>query len=55
MSSPLTGRALVHPQEPRLDDLTVREREVLTTMATGWTNQEMAERLHLVVGRARAR
>ena len=31
----------------RLGDLTEREREVLTAIATGWTNQEIAERLHL--------
>jgi DNA-binding NarL/FixJ family response regulator len=34
-------------QQRRLDDLTQRECEVLTAMATGWTNQEIAERLHL--------
>jgi DNA-binding NarL/FixJ family response regulator len=34
-------------QQRRLDDLTGRELEVLTAMATGWTNQEIAERLHL--------
>ncbi|MGW3283139.1 response regulator [Streptomyces sp. NPDC001002] len=34
-------------QQRRLDDLTAREREVLTAMATGWTNQEIADRLHL--------
>ncbi|MEU9287846.1 response regulator transcription factor [Streptomyces sp. NPDC048275] len=34
-------------QQRRLDDLTEREREVLTAIATGWTNQEIAERLHL--------
>ena len=34
-------------QQRRLDDLTQREREVLTAMASGWTNQEIAERLHL--------
>jgi DNA-binding NarL/FixJ family response regulator len=34
-------------QQRRLDGLTQRECEVLTAMATGWTNQEIAERLHL--------
>ncbi|GAB7110907.1 response regulator transcription factor [Streptomyces phaeofaciens JCM 4814] len=34
-------------QQSRLADLTPREREVLTAMATGWTNGEIAERLHL--------
>ncbi|MEW2402566.1 response regulator transcription factor [Streptomyces sp. NPDC046862] len=34
-------------QQHRLDDLTPRERDVLTAIATGWTNQEIAERLHL--------
>jgi len=36
------------PQQQRqLADLTQREREVLTAIATGWTNAEIAERLHL--------
>ena len=34
-------------QERRLAELTEREREVLTTVATGATNAEVAERLHL--------
>ncbi|UUU18923.1 response regulator [Streptomyces sp. DSM 40750] len=34
-------------QQRRLADLTQREREVLTAIATGWTNSEIAERLHL--------
>ncbi|MGW0573551.1 response regulator [Streptomyces tauricus] len=34
-------------QQRRLDDLTQREREVLTAIASGWTNLEIAERLHL--------
>jgi DNA-binding NarL/FixJ family response regulator len=34
-------------QQRRLADLTQREREVLTAIATGWTNAEIAERLHL--------
>ncbi|MGW1507159.1 response regulator [Streptomyces mirabilis] len=34
-------------QERRLSALTEREREVLTAMATGWSNAEIAERLHL--------
>ncbi|MEU1513616.1 response regulator transcription factor [Streptomyces sp. NPDC005811] len=34
-------------QERRLDDLTPREREVLTALAGGATNTEIAEALHL--------
>ncbi len=37
-----------HPeQDRRLDALTEREREVLTVMAAGWSNTEIAERLSL--------
>ncbi|RMB87025.1 response regulator transcription factor [Streptomyces shenzhenensis] len=34
-------------QQQRLAHLSDREREVLTAIATGWTNGEIAERLHL--------
>ncbi|WP_406465579.1 response regulator transcription factor [Streptomyces sp. NBC_01622] len=34
-------------QQRRLADLTQREREVLTAIATAWTNAEITERLHL--------
>ncbi|MFE2093469.1 response regulator [Streptomyces sp. NPDC059460] len=34
-------------QERQLAALTEREREVLTAMATGWSNPEIAERFHL--------
>ncbi|MFF5938805.1 response regulator [Streptomyces sp. NPDC012508] len=33
--------------DPRLSALTDREREILTVIAQGWTNTEIAERLHL--------
>ncbi|MCA1271042.1 response regulator transcription factor [Streptomyces sp. 7G] len=34
-------------QQQRLTQLSDREREVLTAIASGWTNGEIAERLHL--------
>jgi DNA-binding NarL/FixJ family response regulator len=33
--------------DPRVTALTDREREILTVIAQGWTNTEIAERLHL--------
>ncbi len=35
------------PPDPRLAALTDREREILTVIGKGWTNTEIAERLHL--------
>ncbi|WP_338780672.1 response regulator transcription factor [Streptomyces sp. DG1A-41] len=34
-------------EDPRLASLTDREREILTVIAKGWTNTEIATRLHL--------
>ncbi|GAA2789637.1 response regulator transcription factor [Streptomyces showdoensis] len=34
-------------QDPRLSALTDREREILTVIGQGWTNTEIATRLHL--------
>ncbi|MFJ3990547.1 response regulator [Streptomyces sp. NPDC090032] len=33
--------------DPRIASLTDREREILTVIAQGWTNTEIAQRLHL--------
>ena len=38
---------------PRLDELTDREREIVTLVAAGLSNQEIAERLHLSPATAR--
>ncbi|WP_306329800.1 response regulator [Streptomyces venezuelae] len=35
------------PEDPRLATLTEREREILTVIGQGWTNTEIADRLHL--------
>ncbi|CAM5517693.1 response regulator [Streptomyces fumanus] len=35
------------PPDPRLASLTDREREILTVIGKGWTNTEIAARLHL--------
>ncbi|WP_137994375.1 response regulator [Streptomyces vilmorinianum] len=35
------------PEDHRLSALTDREREILTVIGQGWTNTEIAERLHL--------
>ncbi|MEV1064772.1 response regulator transcription factor [Streptomyces sp. NPDC050263] len=38
----------VHPDpDPRLESLTDREREILTVIGKGWTNTEIASRLHV--------
>ena len=42
---PPTGTAA--PEDPRLAALTDRELEILTVIGKGWTNTEIASRLHL--------
>ncbi|MFF5501491.1 response regulator [Streptomyces roseolus] len=46
---PPTPHAAPDParEDPRLTALTDREREILTVVGQGWTNTEIAERLHL--------
>ncbi|MGA5067451.1 response regulator [Streptomyces exfoliatus] len=44
---PPSATAAPHPEDPRLATLTEREREILTVIGQGWTNTEIAERLHL--------
>jgi DNA-binding NarL/FixJ family response regulator len=43
----IAGRPGRQPASARLDTLTEREREVLSLVAAGLTNDEIAERLHL--------
>ncbi|MEV6249015.1 response regulator transcription factor [Streptomyces sp. NPDC051742] len=44
---PPSPTAAPRPEDPRLAPLTEREREILTVIGQGWTNTEIAERLHL--------
>ncbi|MEU1120899.1 MULTISPECIES: response regulator transcription factor [unclassified Streptomyces] len=45
---PAPGTAPADPaDDPRLSSLTHREREILTVIGRGWTNAEIADRLHL--------
>ncbi|MFF5922859.1 response regulator [Streptomyces flavochromogenes] len=44
---PSSATAEQNPEDPRLASLTEREREILTVIGQGWTNTEIAERLHL--------
>ncbi|MGA5198707.1 response regulator [Streptomyces exfoliatus] len=44
---PPSPTAAPRPEDPRLATLTEREREILTVIGQGWTNTEIAERLHL--------
>ncbi|QES42445.1 MULTISPECIES: response regulator transcription factor [Streptomyces] len=45
---PTTSGAAFDPAgDPRLSSLTHREREILTVIGQGWTNAEIASRLHL--------
>ncbi|WP_282704208.1 response regulator transcription factor [Streptomyces sp. CC219B] len=37
----------LEPEDSRLAPLTEREREILTVIGMGWTNTEIADRLHL--------
>ncbi|GAA2260748.1 response regulator transcription factor [Streptomyces atrovirens] len=41
------GTVDVSPDDARLSALTEREREILTVIGKGWTNTEIATRLHL--------
>lgn len=43
---PVPGAGPV-PGDPRIASLTEREREILTVIGQGWTNTEIATRLHL--------
>ncbi|MET9721592.1 response regulator transcription factor [Streptomyces zaomyceticus] len=44
---PESGAPGPSPEDARLAALTDREREILTVIGQGWTNAEIAERLHL--------
>ncbi|MFJ7068914.1 response regulator [Streptomyces sp. NPDC101115] len=45
--SPKTSTGAAPEHDPRLSALTDREREILTVIGQGWTNTEIAGRLHL--------
>jgi DNA-binding NarL/FixJ family response regulator len=47
LSNPLTDDQEQEQQDARLASLTDREREILTVIGKGWTNTEIATRLHL--------
>ncbi|MEU6825866.1 response regulator transcription factor [Streptomyces atriruber] len=48
LPSPSSGSASADPAgDGRLSSLTHREREILTVIGQGWTNAEIASRLHL--------
>ncbi|MFF2780719.1 response regulator [Streptomyces sp. NPDC058052] len=44
---PTPASAAAPREDPRLSGLTDREREILTVVGQGWTNTEIADRLHL--------
>ncbi|AXE86956.1 response regulator transcription factor [Streptomyces sp. Go-475] len=44
---PTDPSAETDQEDPRLSSLTDREREILTVIGKGWTNTEIATRLHL--------
>ncbi|MER7515293.1 response regulator transcription factor [Streptomyces sp. NPDC126499] len=44
---PASAPAPARREDPRLASLTEREREILTVIAQGWNNTEIATRLHL--------
>ncbi|WP_225805531.1 response regulator transcription factor [Streptomyces sp. NK15101] len=44
---PASPTTTPRPEDPRLSSLTDREREILTVIGKGWSNTEIAERLHL--------
>ncbi|MFE1229590.1 response regulator [Streptomyces sp. NPDC059442] len=47
LPAPPGSRSTPPPPDPRLASLTEREREILTVIGQGWTNTEIAGRLHL--------
>ncbi|MFS0697249.1 response regulator [Streptomyces nitrosporeus] len=44
---PSSPGARPHTEDPRIASLTEREREILTVIGQGWSNQEITARLHL--------
>jgi DNA-binding NarL/FixJ family response regulator len=53
VNSPIAPDPEARTSPALLDSLSVREREVLTEVAGGWSNAEIGERLHISAATAK--